>query len=109
MALTNMRVTREERKHESMLCESNNQYPYGLSLYLDNDTIEKLRMGWSPDIGTKLTLTAIVEVTSVSQNATQEGSERNIGLQITDMGLDSIEPAVTTSIAERLYAAPPSA
>lgn len=62
-------------------------YPYGLTIYLDNATLAKLGITDLPDLGTKLTLHAEVEVTSNSQRQTQDGKTVNMDLQITGMEL----------------------
>lgn len=90
MALVNMKLTPEEAKEaDGCVAPSDGgpAYPWGLSLYLDDETLAKLGITQLPDVGSRLTLSAIVEVTSNSQRQTQEGKTVNMDLQITDMEL----------------------
>lgn len=63
------------------------EYPYGLCISLDTDSLNKLGLTELPEIGTVLTLLARVEVTSVSQYERSDGKNRDVSLQITDMEL----------------------
>lgn len=103
MALTSMKLAPKaaDKDMEATCCPSGEApaYPYGLCLYLDNDTLAKLGIAELPDVGTKLVLSAIVEVTSNTQRQTQEGKNVAMDLQITDMDLE----APGKSAAQRLY------
>lgn len=103
MTLTNMKLTPAEAKESDVCCDpgtSGPAYPYGLCLYLDNESLAKLGITDLPDVGTRLTLHAIVEVTSNSQRQTQDGKTVNMDLQITDMELQGETPPSPES---RLY------
>jgi hypothetical protein len=106
MTLVNMKLTPEEAK-EADCCASPSDggpaYPWGLSIYLDDETLAKLGITQLPDVGTRLTLNAIVEVTSNSQRQTQEGKTVNMDLQITDMELSGTR--AEPSAAAVLYGA----
>ena len=58
-----------------------------LKIYLDNETLKKLGIQETLEIGAELTLTAKVEVCSASMRETDEGSNYSMDLQITDMEL----------------------
>lgn len=107
MNLVSMKLSPMEAKEEyggSMLCkpkpENLPKYPYGLSLYLDDEALAKLGIVNLPDVGTVLTLHALVEVTSNSQRQSQEGKTVCMDLQLTDMAL-SAGPELTP--AQALY------
>jgi len=70
-------------------CCANDQpeYPYGLCLSLDDESLQKLGIDQLPDVGTVMHLVARVQVTSVSQYERTDGKNRDISLQITDMEL----------------------
>jgi hypothetical protein len=90
MALVNMKLSPEQAKEMDCCAPASDggpAYPWGLALYLDDETLAKLGISQLPDVGSRLTLTAIVEVTSNSQRQTQEGKTVNMDLQITDMEL----------------------
>jgi hypothetical protein len=85
-----MKLAPDEAKEADCCAPSSDggpAYPWGLSIYLDNETLAKLGITQLPDVGSKLTLTALVEVSSNSQRQTQEGKTVNMDLQITDMEL----------------------
>lgn len=93
MALTNMKLSPKEAKTMLGCCEPEQgdgpAYPYGLSISLNDDTLKKLGMDAMPEIGAKMQLMAVVEVTSTSQYNQQSGTDKNVSLQITDMALAS--------------------
>lgn len=99
--MINMKLTRDEAK-DQIACEPGEgpAYPWGLCLYLDDDVLQKLGMTALPDVGTRLMLHAVVEVTSNSQRQTQEGKTVSMDLQITDMDL---KPEQGPSAASLLY------
>jgi hypothetical protein len=103
MAMTSMKLSKSEAKDSMPICSPDDgdgpAYPYGLCLYLDDETMKKLGITDMPDVGTRLMLHATVEVTSNSQRQTQDGKTVNMDLQITDMEL----AAPGKSAADRLY------
>ena len=87
MSLINMKMSSEERGEytgEVKMAEPN--YPYGLSIDLDDGSMEKLGITALPKVGTEMMIAAKVVVKSVSSNQ-YEGSdtESRMCLQITDM------------------------
>lgn len=88
MALVNMKMSSEERgEYTGQAIEVKEPtYPYGLSIDLDDGSMEKLGITALPKVGTEMMITAKVVVKSVSSNQ-YEGSdaESRMCLQITDM------------------------
>lgn len=82
---------KKSRKGETLLGEAKEsdapEYPYGLRVGLDSESLDKLNMTELPAIGTTMTLMAKVEVVSVSQHKSGDGKDRDVSLQITDMEL----------------------
>ena len=101
--MTSMKITKGEEKTDEVSPAEpvGPRYPYGLSINLDNDSLEKLGMDKLPEVGVVLTLTAKVKVTSASVNEYENNKERNVGLQITDMDLGKAK--VEKDTAEELY------
>jgi hypothetical protein len=65
------------------------EYPYGLSIHLDESSIKALGLSSLPKVGDALKLEAKVTVKSVSVSEREGKSpERSVTLQITDMDLD---------------------
>lgn len=76
------------------------EYPWGLCLDLDEESLTKLGITSLPAVGTTMTLQALVTVTRTSSSSTQgDGQRLSMGLQVTDM---EIAPA-QRSAADRLF------
>ena len=91
MELKNMKCTPAEvNAHDPIPSKpAGPQYPYGLRLHLDEETLKKLALEKLPEIGGKLMLQARVEVCEVSEHKSVYGMNRSLGLQITDLGLSA--------------------
>jgi hypothetical protein len=90
MALVSMKRTAQEKKEEKTLLSTSepDEFPWGLSVTIEDDELTKLGFKESPEVGVEMLLAAKVKVTSTSESK-RDGSEehRSISLQITDMGL----------------------
>jgi hypothetical protein len=110
MKLVNLAQTAEESQADTLLGESDDagpKYPYGLSLYLNEDTMAKLGITELPPVGQALQLTAMVKVTGTSsrEENQKDGSVeicKCVDLQITDMALQG-EGDKGKSTADVLY------
>lgn len=104
--MISMKLTAAEAKADTMLGDAEEdggpQYPYGLTLCLDDETLAKLGITDLPKVGSVMQLTALVEVCSVSQYANQKDTDTSMSLQITDMELaaGNSEPK---ALANRIY------
>jgi len=88
MKLASMKLDPEQQKKEAdSMVTDKPVYPWGLCVELNEDALQKLGMKDLPDVDDSMTLTARVVVTSVSSNATTDGENRRVSLQITDMEL----------------------
>ena len=104
--LTNMKMSTEEAKEEMQPTAADApEYPWGLSITLNDDSLEKLGMLKSlPAVNTKMVLTAEVVVSSVRSYQTQAGEdESSIDLQITDMKLANSGTESMTNASNTLY------
>ncbi len=85
--LTDMKISKKEMKEKSKpsmgCCGSDERYPYGLEIRLDNESMEKLGIAL-PDVGKAVTITAKAMVTEASARETQgdEGKRLSCTLQI---------------------------
>lgn len=89
--MISMQLSAEEAKEQTS-CEpkpgDGPRYPYGLCLYLDDETLAKLGITELPAVGSILTISAQATVTSVGMSQQQDGDkEQRAELQITDMEL----------------------
>ena len=101
--LVNMKIdpkAREEKYAESALIDRP-VYPYGLSIHLDEEVLDKLGLEELPEVGKPMKLLALVDVTSVSSNESKSGASRSVGLQITDLCLE--KPGAAKSTESKLY------
>ncbi len=67
-------------------------YPWGLTLNLGTDELEKLGLKTMPALGTEMTITAKVKVTRCEESAYEgpngkETESRSLTLQVTDIGI----------------------
>ena len=103
MTLINMKMKSKEAEEimESKAMDGP-KYPYGLSLHLDMDTLEKLGMVELPEVGKEMSLMAKVKVESTHQCQNMSGEEnKSMSLQITDMALEAVKEP--TDIVKKLY------
>ena len=84
--LVDMKRTKKDKKSENEAAPPTGEddYPYGLSLSVDDDELTKLGIKTLPGVGDEVKITARAKVRSVSQNA-REGDEdsRSVSYQIT--------------------------
>ena len=102
--LTSMKRTKAEKKEGTdMACSPGDQedFPYGLRIHLEDDEISKLNIPM-PEIGSIMVLIANVKVTSVSERADEDGENRSVGIQITEMDLAPYEKSETDHV-KKLY------
>lgn len=65
------------------------EYPYGLNIRLDDESIKKLGISELPEVGSDMVVLAKVKVEEVSSRDSLNGNENtSISLQITDMSLE---------------------
>lgn len=89
--LVSMKMTEKEQKDQYAVeakPPEGPRYPYGLCLHLDDDVMKKLKMGDLPKVGKQVLVTALADVTSVSERESLiGGSHQSVELQITDLAL----------------------
>lgn len=104
MSLVSMKMTAEETKEYGTMEMEAPQYPYGLSIDLDDGALEKLGITALPKVGAEMMITAKCVVKSVSSNQMQGGdAESRVCLQITDMEIGQTENAQNNNRATMLY------
>lgn len=100
--MKNMKLTPKEATKECMPCDNEYkgpEYPYGLRVCLDGESMDKLGLKELPDVGTKMKLVAIVEVVGARIDKGQDREYKNVDLQITDMELASAKTEKSTEDA----------
>lgn len=76
------------------------QYPWGLSLCINEDQAEKLGIT-AIKSGTQVSINAMAVVTRATQSLSSEGTDVSFTLQITDMGI--AQKGVMRDAAKKLY------
>lgn len=99
--MKSMMMSKSEAKKQSepAMAEDKPQYPYGLKLNLDDETLKRLGMDKMPEMGKGFLLCAKVTVMDMHESKSDGGNYRSLGLQITDMSLE----AKKESLEKRLY------
>lgn len=104
MKLVSMKLDKAEQKKEADIAYDPPEYPWGLSVELNDDALDKLGITDLPDVGDTMTLTARVCVTTVSSNATESGESRRMSLQIEALALsDVVESDDDADPSDTLY------
>lgn len=105
MKLVSMKMTKAEReeKYSGKAIDADApSYPYGLTVRLDNDALDRLKLKKLPEVGKSYMLIARCDVTSVSSNESEHGKNENLELQITDLALD-LDKGDNADAADKLY------
>lgn len=86
-SMKNSPVKSKKGSDVAMPSNPHEDYPYGLRLELDHETLKKLGHDSLPSVGTKMTLHAKAHVKSASENSNEDDREprRSVSLQITHM------------------------
>jgi len=91
MKLTNMEMTKAEKKESSPVAMSDYNgpdFPYGLKLCLDNASLEKLGFDALPKVGAKMMVHAMGVVVEVSQHESKNHESRRVEIQIQRLGVE---------------------
>jgi hypothetical protein len=101
MKLVDMKNTKAEAKAEISPTYTAPEYPWGLQVNLNTQSLDKLGLEKLPAVGKTFVLTALVTVTSVSERENKKEANRSMELQITDLSLDA--PSSKGDAAKALY------
>lgn len=106
--LTNMKRSKKERKNAEVAFDEP-QFPFGLSITLDDESLSKLGIKALPAVGEQMIVVGVGPVESVSQNE-RSGSKRNRSVTIQleqlevgavdDDSINSAEDAVSAAIKD---------
>ncbi|USI30430.1 capsid staple protein [Cronobacter sakazakii] len=90
MKTVNMKTGTEAFEGDDGQPETRDQYPWGLRITLDNDSLMKLGVKAKslPSVGDEVAIMGMAKVCSVSTRSTDSGEDNYVELQITDIGLN---------------------
>lgn len=89
MKTVNMKTGTDSFVGEDGKPETKDQYPWGLRITLDNESLQRLGLNAKslPSVGDSVSIMAMANVCSVSTRTTDHGEDNYVELQITDIGL----------------------
>jgi len=92
---------KKEMAEEKSVMSTRPKYPYGLKIYLDHDTMEKLNLSGDLQVGESFPITAQVEVTSFEKSSRVEEPKVKLSasLQITAIEMPGEEKSNTDKAA----------
>lgn len=79
------------------------KYPWGTSMCLEQDVIEKLGFKDLPEVGEEFIITAKVHVTGVGKRETKDEEYKNINLQMTEMSLEPFKEDGYAKLGKKIY------
>lgn len=103
MALKSLKRKRDDSGDDMAMEPSDSLYPWGTSLYLETETLDVLGLDELPAVGEEMLVVAKARVTGVNQRETEDGQNRNVDLQLTDMDVRQPEGPSIEDMAGRLY------
>ncbi|EPG9674178.1 capsid staple protein [Citrobacter freundii] len=89
MKTVNMKTGTDSFVGEGGKPETKDQYPWGLRITLDNESLQRLGMNAKslPSVDDGVSIIAMANVCSVSTRTTDHGEDNYVEIQITDIGL----------------------
>lgn len=102
MELVNLKTGTDSYQDESGETKTRDEYPWGLCITLNNDTLNKLK-AQPQGVGTEVMITAKAVIKGISVRDGEEGTYRSADLQITDMAIAPVTGEPEKSTAETLY------
>ncbi|NIL23531.1 hypothetical protein HB991_13560 [Yersinia mollaretii] len=102
MKMVNLKQGTDTFETEGGKVETRDDYPWGLRITLNNETLKKLGIAL-PKVGDVLELVGKVKVLSTSTREDGEETTSNADLQITDIGLLAGNVEAAKSAADTLY------
>jgi hypothetical protein len=103
--LADMKMTKSEKKDSGPMSVGKYEgpdYPYGLTLRLDNASLEKLGIETLPKVGATMQINAMGVVTSVSSHESKNRDERTVEIQIQKLAVEDDDDDSEDSPLERI-------
>lgn len=85
--MEDMKLTKAEKKNSNDVCCGSADYPWGLSITLEEAALKKLMCDILPDAGEQCRIKATGKVTNVSSSASEseKNKNRSVSIQITNL------------------------
>jgi len=89
-------------EHKDAMGEEKEEYPCGLCLNLDSDTLAKLGFtGDLPEVGTVISFKAKSKVCMTNEMELENGEVKSMTLQITDMEIDKPKKSTASVLYDK--------
>ena len=93
--LVDMKMSEKQSTNEFAVSAGKGpRFPHGLTISLNDDSMEKLGFGKLPAVGTEMIVVGVGKVTRASENRGQHGVDRDVSIQLERI---EVEPLVTGS------------
>lgn len=102
MELVNLKTGTDSYQDETGETKTRDDYPWGLCINLDNETLKKLGATPQP-VGTEVMISAKAIIKSMSTREDGEGVRHDASLQITDMAISPVSGEKQKTAAQTLY------
>lgn len=102
MEMVNLKSGTDSFQDEKGETHTRDDYPWGLRITLNNDTLKKLN-AQPQSVGTEVMITAKAVIRGLSAHETDDGVNRSADLQITDMAIGPVSGEQPKSAAQTLY------
>lgn len=87
--MKDMKMSPSETLDAGPTVMSGSDYPYGLRITLDEQALKKIEFNPLPAVGQTMILQARVRVTDVSAHEGEDGTNRSVSFQITDLEFET--------------------
>lgn len=108
--LVSLKRTKKDKKHNSdhAISSERNDFPFGLSISLDDETLDKLGITKLPKVGSDMIVAGVGVVESISERSDKNRKSRNVTIQLTKLAVgplkagnaETAEDAVSAAIKE---------
>jgi hypothetical protein len=94
MKLTSMKLTKAEKKDRggapvaATASGDGPDYPWGLTLYLEANALDKLGVKTLPEVGVECELRGVGKVVRVGESSSENDKTRTVEVQITKLALE---------------------
>lgn len=103
--LVDMRRSKKERKSEEVAIDNEPSIPFGLSINLDDLSLEKLGMSKLPAVGDRMVVASIGVVDSVNEHSSSRRKSRSVSIQLEKLDVSPVPTRKASSAEEAITAA----
>ena len=90
--LVNMRLSKKQSDEGAAISSPKGpQFPYGLQISLNEDSLKKLGFDELPAVGTEMIVVGVGKVTRASENRSQDGIHRDVSIQLERIEIEPLD------------------